>query len=197
MTKNNEERKKVFLIGLNRNYFFIIFYMIILRHNKIYFLSNKGTKIIILILIQYWFQKWIQGARNSYKLYKTIKMPLKGMLLFPCGSNHSTSIHLIFSEHSQCSTYKRLWVYIPVLITCRCDKNPLLLSRYKKVITLKATCFMHNYQVQKGGRWSGGKQATKSKAWPKCDAWARDENYIKSEGGWQIFLAETQPTSTK
>lgn len=51
MTKNNEERKKVFLIGLNRNYFFIIFYMIILRHNKIYFLSNKGTKIIILILI--------------------------------------------------------------------------------------------------------------------------------------------------
>ena len=48
----------------------------------------------------------------------------------------------------------------------------------KRVITLEATCFMHNYQAQKGGRWSGGKQATNS---PKSDPWARDKNYIKSE----------------
>ena len=74
-----------------------------------------------------------------------MQMPLNGMLQFPCGSNYRASIHLIFSEHSQCSTYKRFSVYIPVLISCRCDKNPLLLSKYIKVMTVDATCFMHNY----------------------------------------------------
>lgn len=119
---------------------------------KAAFLSNK--QIINPNINTILTHKWTE-MRNSYELYKTISMPLIGMLKFPCGSNYSTYTHAIFSEHSQCNTKDP--EYVPVLIICRCDKKPLLLSRHIKVIRLESTCFMQLCEYKKTkGKWREG-----------------------------------------